>query len=183
MTIGEVIRKLRLKSGLTQKKLGELCDINESQIRRYELRLNNSNPKIETLQKIGKALAPYCDDIELLDSFSEYSKNDESIKVLINSILSELVKNNSEFKSSIRDARLKVSDTIIKQNRPLLEKYLLLNKEGQQKALEHIEMLTKVPEYVKVADIMTGVKALTKDIPAKTTVTIEMITDDDKKEE
>lgn len=56
MTVGENIRKIRKEKGLTQKALGQLCNINESQIRRYELGLNNSNPKRETLQKIANAL-------------------------------------------------------------------------------------------------------------------------------
>lgn len=56
MTIGENIKHIRKQKGLTQKQLSELSGINESQIRRYELGLNNSNPKIETVQKIAAAL-------------------------------------------------------------------------------------------------------------------------------
>lgn len=54
MTVGENIRKLRLERGLTQKKLGELCNIAEPNIRKYEL--NKANPKIETIEKIASAL-------------------------------------------------------------------------------------------------------------------------------
>lgn len=56
MTVGENIRRIRKELGLTQKALGQLCNINESQIRRYELGLSNSNPKIETIRKIADAL-------------------------------------------------------------------------------------------------------------------------------
>ncbi len=56
MTIGENIKRIRKRKGLTQKQLSELSGINESQLRRYELGLNNSNPKIETIQKIANAL-------------------------------------------------------------------------------------------------------------------------------
>ena len=178
MKVGQVIKTLREAGNLTQKKLGEKCGLADSAIRRYEA--GGANPKMETLQKIGKALASSCDDFELLDSLSDYSKDDESIKILINSILNELVRTHPDFKSLIRDARLKVSDKIIEQNRPLIEKYILLNKEGQKKALEHIEMLTKIPEYTKVADIMTGKNAAMKKFPIETNTTIEMITDDDK---
>ena len=48
------IRRIRKKRGLTQKQLGELSGINEVQIRRYEL--GSDNPKIETIEKIAKAL-------------------------------------------------------------------------------------------------------------------------------
>ena len=51
---GDMIRKCRTEKGLTQKKLGELCGIADSNIRKYES--GNQNPKIETLQKIADAL-------------------------------------------------------------------------------------------------------------------------------
>ena len=56
MAVGENIRKIRKEKGLTQKKLGELCQpkISESTIRKYELSI--LNPKIETIDKIATAL-------------------------------------------------------------------------------------------------------------------------------
>lgn len=67
MTVGEKIRILRSDLGLTQKKLGELCNIAESTIRRYELGL--LNPKFETLNKISKIL-----DVEPVDLISDTMK-------------------------------------------------------------------------------------------------------------
>lgn len=65
MTIGENIKYFRKEKGLTQKELGNLCGINEVQIRRYEL--GGSNPKLETIQKIATALGvePYALDDRL----------------------------------------------------------------------------------------------------------------------
>ena len=54
LTKGELIRKARKDAGLTQKQLGEKSGIAEPTIRRYEL--GKLNPKIETLQKIARAL-------------------------------------------------------------------------------------------------------------------------------
>ncbi len=54
MTVGEKIRKVRKEKGFTQKQLGELCQMNEVQIRQYEL--GKANPKIETVNKIASAL-------------------------------------------------------------------------------------------------------------------------------
>lgn len=54
MTVSENIKSIRKQKGLTQKQLGDLCNIAESTIRRYELGL--LNPKIETIQKIADAL-------------------------------------------------------------------------------------------------------------------------------
>ena len=54
MTVGENIKAIRKKKGITQKKLGELCGIAESNIRKYEN--GKQNPKIETIDKIASAL-------------------------------------------------------------------------------------------------------------------------------
>lgn len=54
MTVGEKIKAIRKERGFTQKKLGELCGINEANIRKYEL--GKQNPKIETIDKIASAL-------------------------------------------------------------------------------------------------------------------------------
>ncbi len=54
MTTGENIKRIRKEKGLTQKKLGELCGISESNIRKYEN--GKQNPKIETIEKIANAL-------------------------------------------------------------------------------------------------------------------------------
>ena len=54
MTTGERIRAERQAAGMTQKALGEACEIAEPTIRRYEA--GKLNPKIETLEKIAGAL-------------------------------------------------------------------------------------------------------------------------------
>ncbi len=54
MSVAENIKRIRKKRGFTQKELGNLCGINEANIRKYEN--NRQNPKIETLQKIANAL-------------------------------------------------------------------------------------------------------------------------------
>ena len=63
MTVGENIKKTRIEKGLTQKRLGELCGISESNIRKYEN--NKQNPKYETVIKIAKALG--CEVTDLLE--------------------------------------------------------------------------------------------------------------------
>ena len=51
---GDMIRKYRTEKGLTQKKLGELCGIADSNIRKYES--GNQNPKIENIRNSRPAL-------------------------------------------------------------------------------------------------------------------------------
>ena len=64
MSVGENIRRIRLEKGITQKELGEKSGINPAQIRRYELGGKNSNPKLETIQKIADALEVSIADID-----------------------------------------------------------------------------------------------------------------------
>lgn len=53
-SLGYAIKIARKKAGLTQKALGEKCEIAEPTIRKYELGV--LNPKIETISKISSAL-------------------------------------------------------------------------------------------------------------------------------
>lgn len=54
MTIGEAIRSYRNKKKMSQKKLGDLCGIADSAIRKYES--GKVTPKFETIKKIAAAL-------------------------------------------------------------------------------------------------------------------------------
>ena len=67
MTIGEKIKCIRREKGLTQKKLGELCGIAESNIRKYEN--GKQNPKIETVRKIAYALNVPITELIFTDEF------------------------------------------------------------------------------------------------------------------
>lgn len=80
MRKGENIKKIRQERGLTQKKLGELCGIAESTIRKYELNL--LNPKLETLRKIATSLNVTISDLLDDSEWEEYRQemiNDFSI--------------------------------------------------------------------------------------------------------
>lgn len=84
MIIGSKIREARKAAnngkGMTQKKLGELCGIDEANIRKYES--GRQNPKLETLQKIGDVLGVswlYFTDVEnnvqsVVEAQKEYSR-------------------------------------------------------------------------------------------------------------
>ena len=56
MTIGERIKALRIKQGLTQRQLGEMCDppIHEVQLRKYER--VEVTPKMQNACRIANAL-------------------------------------------------------------------------------------------------------------------------------
>ena len=116
-TIGERIRKFRKERGLTQKQLGERCGILEPNIRKYEL--DKQKPKLDTLEKIAKAL-----DVDI-NVFWDYNY----------------------FKSELDDifTTMYVREN---ETRKALQKYLLegfekLNILGMKELLDYLEELLK----------------------------------------
>lgn len=84
MTVGQNIRAIRKERGLTQKELGKLCGIAESNIRKYEA--DKQNAKIETIEKIAKALGVPIIRIKEDLTWAEH-QNTEEVKQLERSTL------------------------------------------------------------------------------------------------
>ena len=126
MTAGKNIRKLRKEKGLTQKKLGELCGMNEVQIRQYEL--GKANPKYETLKKIADALdVPIQSLMEnnadehstVLDNksqFDSYYTDNEALEI------AQFLKNNPDYKV-LFDATRNVKAEDIETVKSILDKF------------------------------------------------------------
>ena len=120
---GKILQKLRKEKGLTQKQLGELCVPRIAESTIRKYELRILNPKIETIEKIATALE--------IDPFSLYSFD----------MATGLLEKSMNDKIQIDDK----ADT-------LLRNYQQLNDSGQDKAIEQVEMLTKIPEYRKDTD-------------------------------
>ena len=121
---GDMIRKYRTEKGLTQKKLGELCGIADSNIRKYES--GNQNPKIETLQKIADAL-----------------------DIPVNRLLAGKIISRDELKEKLSEYGLThlVPDT--EEERTVLENCKKLNETGKNEAAKRVEELTHLEKYTK----------------------------------
>ena len=121
---GDMIRKYRTEKGLTQKKLGELCGIADSNIRKYES--GNQNPKIETLQKIADAL-----------------------DIPVNRLLAGKIISRDELKEKLSEYSLThlVPDT--EEARTVLENCKKLNETGKKEAAKRVEELTHLEKYTK----------------------------------
>ena len=121
---GDMIRKYRTEKGLTQKKLGELCGIADSNIRKYES--GNQNPKIETLQKIADAL-----------------------DIPVNRLLAGKIISRDELKEKLSEYGLPhlVPDT--EEERTVLENCKKLNETGKKEAAKRVEELTHLEKYTK----------------------------------
>ena len=119
---GDMIRKCRTEKGLTQKKLGELCGIADSNIRKYES--GNQNPKIETLQKIA-------------------------LDIPVNRLLAGKIISRDELKEKLSEYGLThlVPDT--EEERTVLENCKKLNETGKKEAAKRVEELTHLEKYTK----------------------------------
>ena len=121
---GDMIRKYRTEKGLTQKKLGELCGIADSNIRKYES--GNQNPKIETLQKIADAL-----------------------DIPVNRLLAGKIISRDELKEKLSEYGLThlVPDT--EEERTVLENCKKLNETGKKEADKKSRRTYHLEKYTK----------------------------------
>lgn len=134
-TIGENIKKFRKAKGMTQKELAKECDMAEITIRQYES--GKREPRYEQQELICKALK-----ISMMALISGTSDEGENIKYLASMQdvldMAESVNGNMEQLEELVDLKMR-----------LLSNYDILNLKGQKKAVEQIEMLTKITEYKK----------------------------------
>ena len=162
MTIGEQIRASRKKAKMTQKQLGEACGIAEPTIRRYEL--GKLNPKVETIQKIAKALndpvlliraIPFRIEeqkeeiISSLENFPESvwaaQKNlEETLKRLQNSNFSDLFFDGQD-EDNLHDEQ---KEELAALKADMIQKFDALNHVGKQKAHDYISDLSEQEKYL-----------------------------------
>lgn len=164
MTIGERIKKFRKEAGFTQKQLATKCGVAEITIRQYES--GKRQPRYEQLQIIAKALDMHLFDFlddDLFDAATDPATEDnamyevELLTQKIKSIEENTELNPEEKNKLIQDfyIQTEIMADLHLSNAEAGNKFLInqlfekLNFEGQTKALEQVEMLTKIPEYQK----------------------------------
>lgn len=135
-SIGENIKKIRQDKGLSQKELANRVNVSQSAIYYYES--GKREIRLDMLEKIAVALETP------LDRFIEVKV---SKGVMNQPSLKEMAKN----------------QTIVKTNNKYFQKltnlFARLNESGQQKAVEQIELLTKIQEYKKDPNVFTPIAA------------------------
>lgn len=179
MEIAKMLKLLRVENELTQKQLGDLCFMKDSQIRRYEN--GYSIPSAKTLENILVAFdLAYC--IE--------SKQKESVKFVFNFSFADLehkphkfyyfilYKNSSYIIDPIKDKPIfhKLKRRIYTTGAPnsvlfhanscnnvnnksitindgleknILDKANVLNDQGKQKAIDYMDDLAQMDKYKK----------------------------------
>ena len=139
MNTGEKIKQARINSGLSQNELGKKLNVSQAMIAQYEK--GTRNPKLSTLRKIADAL-----DVSTSDLAEDCVLYDTTIvKNSLKKLSNDLLEKNQEKTVDL------ITDIILeKQNKELLNNLFdKLNQNGQDKALEQMELLAKIPEYQK----------------------------------
>ena len=123
--IGENIKSIRKEKKITQKELAEKCILATITIRQYEN--GKREPKYETLSKIANAL-----NVSILDL--TLSKSKEPKYITLNNIQIDIKNDTADYEATFKR---------------LVDYLEILNKMGKEKAIEQVELLTKIPEYKK----------------------------------
>lgn len=142
MDTGKIIKTLRKEKGITQQELGKRMGISQQQVAQYET--GKLKPKLETLGRIAEALQ--VPRSSLLVDMSPLDKGE-----LIKRDLLEILKNLNIKVDNISDAD-GVNNAIAEatnKKKHYTKLYDQLNDSGQNKAIEQVELLTKIPEYRK----------------------------------
>lgn len=131
MGLNRAIQTYRIKIGLTQKQLADKANLAEITIRKYES--GERYPKADQIKKIAAALGVSVKDLHDL----------------------EFCFDNNITLEQLRNREIEMDKSGI-----LLENFEKLNTVGQNKAVEQVMMLTKIPEYQLEYVISTVSKAV-----------------------
>ena len=140
MNSGEYIKKIRQEKGLSQKELGEKLGVSQQMIGQWET--GKANPKIETIQKIADALEVELWEIVELDQMDENTRMREMKNMLSRLSYEGLEVVNRYLRESLYSEKSLPEES-------LLDNYRQLNFDGQQKVINYVEDLIKIPEYQK----------------------------------
>lgn len=147
-TIGDNIKRIRKEKGLTQEQLGNLCNpkMAGSAIRRYEN--GGANPKIETIQKIAKALevseSDLTEKIKLINLFAGTGGIEQALEAL-----TTMTENSNQAMSESMNEAINAMSAMAKDEKELLSDYRNLNSYGKEEARKRVNELTEIPKYQK----------------------------------
>ena len=128
---GEYLKNARKEAGLSQKALGKKLGVSQQMIAQYES--GKRKPKVETLINIANALNLPISSLMEFDFFKlniEKKADTSELFFFFTQIITEKVINKQK-------------------EEKLLFCFNDLNNIGKEKAIEQVELLTKIPEYKK----------------------------------
>lgn len=145
---GNGLKAARTKKGLTQKELAQRLNISQQAISNFEKM--KAYPQWNTILNISKAL-----DMNT-DEFLNYCyEDDDDQESRIRSEVLKVIHNIHQQTGKIvlpgrnknhEDPNPDIADRCIREHQ-LLDHFDQLNPQGQEKAIDQVELLTKIPEY------------------------------------
>lgn len=139
----ESIKSARKHRGWTQEQLANAIGVKRSVISKYES--GSISPSMDTLRSIANALG--VNTISLITGEKEFSSFVRFADDGLLQLMKQDYESDKDFYSAFFDK--KISFLVINNDtdRRLMEAYLALNTNGQQKAVERVEELTEIPKY------------------------------------
>ena len=136
MSFSERLHEIRIEKGISQDKLADMIGVSQTSI--YQWEKGTRKPKSEQIIKLAKAL-------------------DVSTSYLATDILTNSLMNAVEALAKEYGIDLDSSDGQNDEVHEITEEYIVfelqkLNLNGQIRLLEHIEDLSKIPEYRRETD-------------------------------
>lgn len=120
MDIGDNMRNIRKRKGMTLQQLADILGCSQQNISQYES--GKRTPKLETLQKMAAAL-----EVSLFDLVDK----------------EELINTKSRIKRQIENGTISMLPS------SLLDNYSKLNDIGKHEAEKRVEELTEIPRYTQ----------------------------------
>ena len=120
-----ILKQLRIQASMTQKELAEKLHVSQNAVFNWEN--GKREPGLDMIEKISKLFM--VKPSYLLGYETEFIKPQNSLKNSLNNI-TLLKTNNQKLENVVRS-------------------FSRLNSKGQEKAVEQLELLAKIPEYQK----------------------------------
>lgn len=145
MGFSENLKRIRIENGLSQQELAKRAGVSQTAI--YQWEKGSRTPKIDAIAKLADALNVQPvnlfmikeDGKDIID-LNIFGMTGNDIGKYLNVILPEYME------ECRKERELYAS---IDNKNAMSEKMDLLNEAGQARALEQVELLTKIPEYRK----------------------------------
>lgn len=160
MTVAEKLYQLRNNLNLSQKDFAAKAGVSQSAVNYWEN--GNRQPRVQQLEKIAKAfhisISFFLED-DAFDAIDFPKEKDELlfIDAKFQSIMNDGSLSYKDKEAALQDFLMQVElmasahqERVYNYNKFQMSAFLdKLNREGVQKAMEQVEMLTKIPEYQK----------------------------------
>lgn len=136
------LRNLRKKQGISQNKLAKDIGVSQSAVGYWER--GEKTPSVEITQKIADYFNTSITYLMTGKEFSEFDIPPGKVRIEIEGKVLDV--NPIEFIEHFNNVAKQVHPSNVSN---LLSSFFILNTKGQNKAVEQVEMLTKIPEYTK----------------------------------